>query len=353
MTSASVTKMRECSAAHCAVASQVVALPISVSATSQTFFLPPVRSLLPAGSSENGVKEPPHLSAGRSNNRVAQRATHAGNVRFETTTFRSQFVGLAKHARVSLSLALRLFLTKESRRPHRWQWHASRAPSSAMEHVGCGSRANGSRRQSFSPESQDSPGSPGSGSGSRSSRLRVVAAKFQPHRLLDRSGKTASKLDMTTALTKSVKAESARTKLARQKTLANASVDELMTQGFSKAQAEGVVISRKKPSSAPLRGVNAANDDMSQLAELKRVGFTLQELRDVGFSAAVLRTAGYSPQEVRDVIALIRTRAQHVNMVTESCPAHSRKQHPPILHLMSLSLPPSLRTLARSSKTQA
>ena len=61
------------------------------------------------------------------------------------------------------------------------------------------------------------------------------------------------------------------------------------------AQANGVIMGRTQASSDPQGGFNK---DMTQLAELKRVGFSLQELRDVGFSPAVLRTAGYSMQEV-------------------------------------------------------
>lgn len=136
-------------------------------------------------------------------------------------------------------------------------------------------------------------GSPDNGSPTSSSRMRVVG-RFQPHRLMDRSGKSGTKTEAI-SLKQSVKASSSRGKLARQPTLANASVEQLIEQGFTAAQANGVIMGRTQASSDPQRGFNK---DMTQLAELKRVGFSLQELRDVGFSPAVLRTAGYSMQEV-------------------------------------------------------
>lgn len=137
-------------------------------------------------------------------------------------------------------------------------------------------------------------GSPESGSPTSSSRLRGIA-RFQPHRLLDRSGKSATKSDVT-PLQQPVKAASYRSMLARQPTLANATVEQLVEQGFTAAQAHGVVMGRSQASSASVR---VTDKDMTQLAELKRVGFSLHELREVGFSPAVLRTAGYSMQEVR------------------------------------------------------
>ena len=134
--------------------------------------------------------------------------------------------------------------------------------------------------------------------GSISCRLANATKKFQPHRLMDRSRAGIRSERQKIASSKPRVVVTARAKLGRQQTFKEASEDDLIAAGFTPAQAEGVLMGRAQTSSAPNRRGGPPSPELTQLMELKRVGFTPKELKDVGFSPAVLRSAGFSPAEV-------------------------------------------------------
>lgn len=86
-------------------------------------------------------------------------------------------------------------------------------------------------------------------------------------------------------------------KPTRQRTFKFSSADDLKAVGFTRAQAEGVIIARNQSTS--LRSTCSALDTEAYSAsDLREAGFTPDQLQAAGFSASVLLEAGFEPEDL-------------------------------------------------------
>ena len=74
----------------------------------------------------------------------------------------------------------------------------------------------------------------------------------------------------------------------------------LTSDGFTSAQADGVIIGRAITTSVRGRGSRADGDHLQMSKDLKAAGFTPEQLCEAGFAANVLRSAGFTLQELQD-----------------------------------------------------